>query len=94
MSVAFRAVHPVKLREQGTTVLMLDFPFQAQLAMAIPKCPSKLRFQQCKALDLLPHAGQLALEHRFDFRTCVMPLPQRQQFLHFGQRTPGHAAQT
>ncbi len=67
---------------------MLDFPFQAQLAIAIAERPSKLRFQPSKVLDLLAHICQLAFEHRLNFGAIVMFLAQRQQFLHFGQREP------
>ena len=56
---AVRAVHSVKLREQGTTVLMLDFPFQAEFAIAIAECPCKFRFQPGKTSALLPDIPSL-----------------------------------
>jgi hypothetical protein len=42
---------------------MLDFPFQAQLAIAIAHCFSKLGFQIDKGFDLRVHVRQFALEH-------------------------------
>ncbi len=75
MLVAIRAVQSIKLREQGTTVLMLDFPFEAQLAVAITERLCKLRFQSGETIDLLPHIPQLALEHGLHFGTDMMPLP-------------------
>jgi len=45
MLVAIGAVLSIKLREQRTTVLMLDFPFEAQFAVAVTKRLCKLLFQ-------------------------------------------------
>ncbi len=73
-----RAVHSVQPREQRTTVLMLDFPLKTQLTIAVAQCPSELRFQTDKILDLLTHIAHSALEHRSHIRTGVMFLPQRQ----------------
>jgi len=42
---------------------MLDFPFQAQLPIAIAVRPRKLSFQPGKAFDLIPHIHQFAREH-------------------------------
>jgi hypothetical protein len=51
MFVSVRAIHSVKLRQQWTTVLMLDFSFQARLTIAVAHCLSKLGFQIDKAFD-------------------------------------------
>jgi len=59
---------------------MLDFPFQAQLAITIAERPRKLRFQMDEAFDLFTHVRQFVLEHGLHFGTSVMLLPQRQQF--------------
>ena len=75
MLLAVGAVYSVKFREQRTTVLMLDFPFEVQLAVAIVQRACKLRFPSRQTIDLLPHIRQLALEHRLHFRTNVMLLP-------------------
>src|SRR5206468_2888792 len=53
-------------------VLMLDFPFQPQLAIAIAECPCKLRFQLANTSHLLPHIHKLALEHGLHFGTGVI----------------------
>ena len=42
---------------------MFDFPFQAQLAIAVEHSLSKLGFQMAKAFDLYAHVRQLALKH-------------------------------
>ncbi len=78
MLVSVGAVYSVKFREQRTTVLMLDFAFQAQLAIAIAQRPRKFRFQSGETIDLLPYIPQLALEHELHFRTNVMLLPKEQ----------------
>ena len=88
MLVAIGAVQSIKLHEQRTTVLMLDFPFEAQFAVAITECLCKLRFQSGEIIDLLPHIPQLALEHGRHFRTNVMLLSQRQQLFDFDQGEP------
>jgi hypothetical protein len=67
---------------------MLDFPFEAQFAIAITERPCKFRFQSGETIDLLPHIPQFALEHGLHFRTNVMLLALGQQFLNFGQREP------
>ena len=54
---------------------MLDFPFEAQFAIAITERPCKFRFQSGETIDLLPHIPQFALEHGLHFRTNVMLLP-------------------
>ena len=43
---------------------MFDFPFQAQLAIAVAHSLSKLGFQMEKTFDLYAHVRQLALKHR------------------------------
>jgi|HubBroStandDraft_5_1064220.scaffolds.fasta_scaffold68693_2 hypothetical protein len=58
MLVAIGAVQSIKLREQRTTVLVLDFPFEAQFAIAITERPCKFRFQSGETIDLLPHIPQ------------------------------------
>src|SRR5258708_2627170 len=83
---AVQAVCSVKFREQRTTVLMLDFPLQAQLAIAITEGPCQLHFEPGKTRDLLANVLQFALEHGLHFGTSVMLLPQRQQFLDLVQR--------
>jgi hypothetical protein len=88
MLVAIGAIQSIKLREQRATVLMLDFPFEAQFAVAITERLCKLRFQSGETIDLLPHIPKLALEHGLHFRTNVMLLPQRQQLFDFGQGEP------
>jgi len=88
MLVPVRPVDSIKLREQRATVLMLDFPFEAQFAVAITERFCKLRFQSGETVDLLPNIPQLALEHGLHFRTNVMLLPQRQQLFDFGQGEP------
>jgi len=88
MLVAIGAFQLIKLRKQRITVLMLDFPFETQFAIAITERPCKLRFQSGETIDLLPHIHQLALEHGLHCRTNVMLLPQRQQLFDFGQGEP------
>jgi hypothetical protein len=63
MFVSISAIHAVKLCQQWTAVLMLDFPFQEQLAIAIAHCLSKLGFQVDKAFDLCVHVRQFPPEH-------------------------------
>lgn len=86
MAIAIGALRSIKLREQRTTVLMLDFPFEAQFAIATTERHGKLRFQPRETIDLLPHIPQLSFEHGSHFGTNVMLFAQRQQFLNFGQR--------
>jgi hypothetical protein len=88
MLVTVGAVQSVKLCEQRTTVLMLDFPFQAQFAIATAERVCKLRFQSGETVDLLPNGLQFVVEHGLHFGTNVMLLPKRYQFLNFGQREP------
>lgn len=88
MLVAIGAVQSIKLREQWTTVLMLNSPFQAQLAIAVTERCCKLGFQSGQTVDLLPNIPQLPLEHGLHFRTNVMLLAQRQQLSDFGQGEP------
>lgn len=88
MLVAVGAIYSFKFREQRTTVLMLDFLFEAQLAIATAERVCKLCFQSGETVDFPPNSAQLALEHGLHFRTNVMLLPQRQQLLDFGQGEP------
>ena len=88
MLVSIGAVQSIELREQRTTVLVLDFPFEAQFAVAITERLCKVCFQSGEAIDLLPYIPQLALEHGLHFRTNVMLLPQCQQLFDFGQGEP------
>ena len=78
MLVAIGALQSIKLRKQWTTVLVFDFPFEAQFAVAITERLCKLRFQSGETIDLLPYIPQLALEHELHFRTNVMLLPKEQ----------------
>jgi hypothetical protein len=48
MPVSVRTIHSVKLFESRVTVPLLDFPFQTQLAIAVPHYHSELRFQAHK----------------------------------------------
>jgi hypothetical protein len=88
MVLAIGAIYSIKLREQRTTVLMLDFPFQTPFAIATAKRACKLRFQSGETVDLLPNSRQLVVEHGLHFGTNMMLLPQGQQFLNFGEREP------
>src|SRR6266481_4688232 len=72
ISFSVRTIHSAKPFEQGTTVLVLDFPFQAQVAITISESPCKVRFQPRETFDLFPDIPQLALEHGLDFGTSVM----------------------
>jgi hypothetical protein len=80
------AIYSINLREQRTTVLMmLDFLFPTQFAIANAKRVCKLRFQSGETIHFLPHIPQLAIEHGLHLRANVMLLPQRQQLFDFGQ---------
>ena len=72
---AVGAIYSVKLREQRTTVLMLEFPFQTQFAIATAKRVCKLGFQSGETVDLLPNSLQLVVEHGLHFGTNMMLLP-------------------
>ncbi|SRR5258708_38975156 len=81
-----RGIHAVELRQDRTTVLVLNLPFQAQFAIAIAKRFSQFLFQSAKTFDLFPDIHQLAIEHGLDLGTGMGLLPQTQEVLNFVQR--------